>query len=179
MLHSLQANLIEDIRFDHRVRYDLVPFEEFLGTPISVEPMYTKTGFPWVPAGSILGAAALLGLVYYMRRRYQEKNKLVVSEKDVRYKRQRLDMDPKSLAILNLLLRSSGEVPSQKVLDLVENPNLNPVHNMKVKNQLIDNLNFRFRTLLDLEKDLIHDARSEEDRRMKVYRIEKSYFLVR
>ena len=159
--------------------YDLVPEAEFLGKPVREEPMYHQEGFPWKPAGGILGAAAVLGLVLLGRKKYRERGKIVVWEKGMRYRGRRLDLDPKSLAVLNLLLRSGGDVPSQQVLDIVANPILTETHNIKVKNQLIEALNFRFRTLLDLEADLIADARSDEDKRIKVYHIDKSHFHTR
>lgn len=165
--------------WDGELYYDLVPEAEFLGEPLREEPMYREEGFPWEPAGGILGAAAVLGLLLLGRKKYRERDKIVVWDKGIRLKGRRLDLDPKSLAVLNLLLRSPGDVPSQKVLDIVANPILTEAHNIKVKNQLIEALNFRFCTLLDLEKNLIEDARSEEDKRIKVYHIDKSHFHTR
>jgi hypothetical protein len=161
------------------MRYDLVPYEEFLGNPLSVEPMYAQTGFPWALAGGVLGAAALFVLLIYARRWYLERNKVIVSRKGVRYGRQPLDFDPRSRAVLELLLRNPEGGYSQEILDLVENPDLNHAHNIKVKNQLIDNLNFRLKSLLSVEKDLIESHRSPQDKRIKIYRIQASYFRLR
>ena len=141
--------------------------------------MYEKKGVPWVPVGTALGAVSLLGLFWYGRKRYRERNKVVVSRKGVRYGRQSLDFDAASLEALELLLRHPEGVYSQQILDLVENPELTAAHNIKVKNQLIDTLNFRFKTLLDLEEDLIKDARSEVDKRIKIYRMDRSHFILR
>jgi hypothetical protein len=161
------------------MRYDLVPFDEFLGEPLGEEPLYTKPGFPWKPIGAFLGVAGLIGLFLFGRKRYLERNKVVVSPKGVRYARQPLDFDPRSQAVLELLLHNPEGVYSQQILDLVENPDLNPAHNIKVKNQLIDNLNFRFKSLLSLEEDLIKSHRSPQDKRIKIYRIQASYFRLR
>lgn len=168
-----------DQKWDGELYYDIVPEAEFLGAPLREEPMYREEGFPWKPAGGILGAAAVLGLLLLGRKKFRERDKIVVWDKGIRHKGRRLDLDPKSLAVLNLLLRSPGDVPSQQVLDIVANPILTEAHNIKVKNQLIEALNFRFRTLLDLEENLIEDARSEEDKRIKVYHIDKSHFHAR
>jgi len=161
------------------MRYDLVPYDEFLGEPLGEEPMYTQTGVPWVPVIGFIGAAALLGLLLYGRKRHLERNKVVVSRKGVRYGRQPLDFDLRSRAVLELLLRNPEGVYSQQILDLVENPDLNPAHNIKVKNQVIDNLNFRLKSLLSVEKDLIESHRSPQDKRIKIYRIQASYFRLR
>ena len=108
-----------------------------------------------------------------------EKDKLVVSTNSVRSKGQKLEIDPKSLALLNLLLRSEWEVPSQDVIDVLENPNLSAAHNIKIKNQVIENLNFRLKTLLEIDHDPIQSGQSEVDKRIKTYRIDSKYFLIR
>ena len=159
--------------------YEVVPESAFLKNPIREEPLYTKPGFPWKPIGAFLGVAGLMGLFLYGRKRYLERNKVVVSRKGVRYGRQPLDFDLRSRAVLELLLRNPEGVYSQQILDLVENPDLNPAHNIKVKNQLIDNLNFRLKSLLSVEKDLIESHRSPQDKRIKIYRIQASYFRLR
>lgn len=164
---------------DHRLYVEVQPWEGFLGPPVSEEPLYNNTEFPWKPIGAAAGLAGLLLLGFLSYRWYLERDKVVVTRNGVCYGRQRLDFSPKAVAVLRRLLSSPGEVPSQKVLDLVENPNLNPAHNMKIKNQLIDTLNFRFKTLMHLSEDPIRAARSKEDRRIKVYRMDKSRFILR
>jgi hypothetical protein len=159
--------------------YEVVPESAFLKNPIREEPLYTNTGFPWKPMGAVLGVAGLLGLFLFGRKRYLERNKVVISRKGVRYGRQPLDFSERARAILELLLRNPEGVYSQQILDLVENPDLNPAHNIKVKNQLIDNLNFRLKSLLALEEDPIKSFRSPQDKRIKIYRIQTSYFLLR
>ncbi len=88
-------------------------------------------------------------------------------------------MDPVSVQVLNLLLRSEGEVQSQAVMDLVENPAQSQAHNIRVKNQVIENLNFQLKTLLAVEKDLIEPGKSGEDKRIKTYQIDRDHFVIR
>lgn len=164
---------------DGLVGYQVMPLEDYLGPVVREEPLYGRAGFPWGPAGGVLGAALALGLLLLGRRRYRERDKILAGEKGLRYKGHRIDIDPRSLEVLLLLLRADRDVPAQQVMDLVEKPHLNPAHNIKVRNQLVDNLNFRFKTLLDIEEDLIRAYRSEQDKRIKVYRIDKGPFLLR
>lgn len=164
---------------DGKVGFEIRPLEDFLGPAVREEALYGRAGFPWGPAGGALGAALVVALLVLGRRKYRERDKILVGDWGMRYKGRRLDTDPRSLAVLLLLLRADHDVPAQAVLDLVEKPHLNPAHNIKVRNQVVDNLNFRFKTLLDTEEDLIQAYRSEQDKRIKVYRIDKAPFRLR
>ena len=141
--------------------------------------MYGTNGFPLKFAGGTLAAIGVLLLVFYSRKRYLEKDKLLVSEKNVRHKGKKVAMDPTSLKVLNLLLRADGEVQSQQIMDMVENPQQSPAHNIRVKNQVIENLNFQLKTLLSIDEDPIQSKKSEEDKRIKSYMIQSRYFSVR
>jgi hypothetical protein len=159
--------------------YQVMPESEVLASPIREEPLYRNPEFPWKIVG---GAAILLWLLifgYFGLRRYRDRNRVIVSGKGVRYGRQTLDFDATSREVLELLLRNPDGVYSQQILDLVEKPDLNPAHNIKVKNQLIDNLNFRLKSLLGLEENLIESYRSPQDKRIKLYRIKPAYFRLR
>ena len=159
--------------------YEVVAESDFLGEAFRKEALYSNAAFPWKSLGMLLGLTLLLGLVLFGYRKYSKWNKIVEGANNSKYRGKQIDLDPGSLAILNLLVRSEGEVSSQKVLDIVEKPTLSEVHNIKIKNQLIDALNLRFRTLLDIDKDLIEASRSEEDKRIRVYRIDPSYFKIK
>jgi hypothetical protein len=153
--------------------------EDFLGAPLYTERMYAPNGFPMEFAGGALAAIGVVLLAFYGRRRYKEKDKLLVSDKSVRHKGKKVAMDPTSLKVLNLLLRTDGDVQSQLILDMVENPQLSPAHNIRVKNQVIENLNFQLKTLLATEEDPIQSKKSEEDKRIKSYTVQSRHFSIR
>ena len=159
--------------------YQVVPESELLESPLREEPLYQNLEFPWKPVAGAGIALGVLVLGYFGLRRYRDRNKVIVSRKGIHYGRQSLDFDTSSREILELLLRNPEGVYSQQILDLVENPDLNPAHNIKVKNQLIDNLNFRLKSLLGMEEDLIESYRSPQDKRVKRYKIQASFFRLR
>jgi hypothetical protein len=74
--------------------------------------------------------------------------------------------------ILNMLLNRE-EVDSTDILNIVENPEHNYSHNMRVRNQVMEDLNFKLKTILNTKKDLILNYKSKTDKRIKVYRLEK------
>ena len=159
--------------------YTIVDEKEFLADPLYSERMYTTNGFPLKLAGGAVGVMAMVLLVFYGRKRYVEKDKLLVSKKGMRYKRKEVALDENALQVLNLLLRSKGEIHSQKILDIVENPLLSSAHKVRVKNQVIENLNFQFKMLLGLDEDIIKSGPSKDDKRIKSYQINSEYFIVR
>jgi hypothetical protein len=74
--------------------------------------------------------------------------------------------------ILHQLL-SHEEVDSTDILNIVENPEHNYSHNMRVRNQVMEDLNFKLKTILNTKKELISSYKSKTDKRIKVYRLEK------
>lgn len=159
--------------------YTVLDESEVLINPIAEESMYSTDEFPLDVAGGVVVTLGVVLFLFFGVRRYQERNKLRVYPDRVRYGGKAVAMDPTSVRVLNLLLRSEGEVQSQAVMDLVENPAQSHAHNIRVKNQVVENLNFQLRTLLVLEKDLITPGKSDEDKRIKTYQIDRSYFAVR
>ena len=167
------------VAWDGELVCTIVDEEYLLGDPVNSERMYSTDSLPMKMAGGIAGAAGVLLLAFYGRKKYKERNLLKVSNKEVRYKGRKIPMDPAQLKVLNLLLRTSGEVPTSEILDLVENPQQSPAHNFRVKNQVIENLNFQLKTILSLEEDPIQSKKSDEDKRIKSYLIQSRYFLVK
>jgi hypothetical protein len=164
---------------DGELFYTIMDEETFLGEPAYTEEMYASKGFPIKLAGGAVGVIGILLLVFFGRKRYLEKGKLLVSEKNIRYGGKKVFMDATSLKVLNLLLRAREEVHSREILDIVENSLQSPSHNIRVKNQVIENLNIQLKTLLGLDEDVIHSLPSREDKRIKSYQINSQFFKVR
>jgi len=73
------------------------------------------------------------------------------------------------------LLGSDG-VETSSIMEIIENPNHNYSHNMRTKNKIIGELNYKLKTILKIEKDLILAAKSEKDKRIIIYTIDKTFF---
>lgn len=69
-----------------------------------------------------------------------------------------------------------GELSSQKVTDILGSPDFSEGHNTKLKNQVIETLNLKIKTLLDSEKVVVQASRSKTDRRNKSYTLDISVF---
>jgi len=70
-------------------------------------------------------------------------------------------------------------VDSIKILNICENRELNHAHNTRVRNELVERLNIYLKSLLGINKDIITHYKSKQDKRIKVYSIDKSYFHIK
>jgi hypothetical protein len=157
----------------------VIPEEEFFGDLISEQEFYdSNTSHSSVIFG-VLSALGISILLFLIRRWYLGRNKITVTFKGLSYKNNNVDLDENSIAAINLLLRSDDEVNSKELMDLVENKNLNFAHNTKIKNKLIEEINFKLRTVLAIKADPITFQKSKIDKRIKTYTIERRYFLIR
>ncbi len=159
--------------------YTVLNENEVLTSPLEEEPMYATQGVSLEVAGGVVATLGIFLFLFFGVRRYHARNKISVYPEEVRFGGKNIAMDDTSVQVLNLLLRSEREVQSQTVMDLVENPAQSHAHNIRVKNQVIDNLNFQLKTLLALDRDLIEPGKSGEDKRIKTYRIDRRHFLVK
>jgi hypothetical protein len=119
--------------------------------------------------------ALLFFLVKFIRKEMKRRKKVVLLENGLRYKNKFVEFRPDSMKILRLLL-SELEVPSGKILELVEQEQYSPAHNERLKVQKIKDINLKLKTLLGINEDLIVSKKSTKDRRIRVYTISRYYF---
>lgn len=152
-------------------------FDQLFDSVEDAKPLYAEENEIWQPVLITAGIALLFFIGYRVQKGQRDKNKIRVRKNEVQYRGKVLDFDSKSRQVLRALLRAPSGVNSNEILSLVENPEHNQAHNIKVKNQYIESINFKLRALLSLDEDVIRSYKSPIDKRMKVYRIEKKYFI--
>lgn len=147
----------------------------FFGETIKEVPLFKKTLNPLI---HLLWIFLLFPIFGFIKRRNKNQNfhlpdVLKVEGETVIYGGKRIEISDKESAILELLLKQE-EVDSGIILDIVENPEHNYSHNIRVRNQVMEDLNFRLKTILNSKKDLISNYKSKTDKRFKVYKLEKN-----
>ncbi|MCM2302357.1 MAG: hypothetical protein NDI80_07020 [Flavobacteriaceae bacterium] len=153
--------------------------DEFFGELISEHALY-ETYDNWFLIGFIFISTILLLLLFLkIKQQKIKKNRINISNNNLIYKNIIHPFDTKEIQVLKLLLKTDDLVQSSQIMDIVENKTLHYAHNIKVKNHLMENLNFKLKTLLRIEKDIITSKKSKEDKRIKIYYIDKSYFYVK
>ena len=107
----------------------------------------------------------IVALLVYLR--YKQNKLPIISELGIRYKGVSHHLSTKEKAIINEIL-SNEVVSSQRMYDLVENPELSYPQNNKIKNDTIKKLNLKIATILG-EENFIQSKKLKEDQRVLVY----------
>lgn len=153
--------------------------DEFFGYLIEEDSLY-ETNDKWFLIGLLFITPILMLFLFIKIKQQVLKKKLInISGDNLIYKNIIHPFDTKEIQVLKLLLKTDDLVQSSQIMDIVENKTLHYAHNIKVKNHLMENLNFKLKTLLRIEKDIITSKKSKEDKRIKIYYIDKSYFYVK
>ena len=150
--------------------------DEFFGRLENEERLYNDyTGY--LNSSLILLVILMATLIVYVyRKQIKKRNLISVNPNEVIFKRRIIPFDDKSIRTLNLLLESKEEVRFSEIMDICENKELDYSHNTRVINKMIDQLNIQIISLLRIEETPIQVRKSERDKRIKVYSIDKSLF---
>ncbi|MFD1314218.1 hypothetical protein [Namhaeicola litoreus] len=155
----------------------IAPKEEFFGLMISEEKFY-KTS--WTRFYPILGYGLLAVLLFLMVRWFyrfnKRKKRIALLSNGLQYKNKFTECDEETMKILHLLIENK-RVTSSAILGIVEKPQFSPAHNERIKVQKIAELNIKLQTLLNEREDLIRSVKSKEDKRIRLYSLDKTYFL--
>jgi len=119
---------------------------------------------------------SLLGSAFWVLKKRKRKNKIRVQKDGLVFGGKSIPLDPVSISLLKILIAGNGVASAQQVLDLIENPTLSEGHKLKLRSQIVENLNLKLRTLLNIERDMIQIVRSSVDRRNKSYRLDVTRF---
>lgn len=156
------------------LRIEKVSKSSFYGEFLVESPLFKKEISTWIHVFWLW----LLIPVY----RYWKKSKTVKEVEwtdTVKFREEALVYQGKEFPIsqqeskILVKLLDNVEVDSAEILNIVENPEHNYSHNMRVRNQVMEDLNLKLKTIFNTQKDLILHDKSKTDKRIKVYRLEK------
>ena len=153
--------------------------DEFLGEKIREEKFYFNNEKLQLGVGFIVSLLLMSIFIFKLLKWTKRRHKIKTVNGHLIYKKRILSFNDKSSQIINLLLKSKKEVVSKDILKITEQPKLNYGHNTRVMNLLIDEINFKLKEVLKINEDLITFKKSDLDKRMKVYSIDKSYFYIK
>ena len=151
-----------------------IPKSSFLGSIESVDAFYDPPlkPFPYELIGMLI---FFIAAVFRPLKNLLIKDKIQLEKGGFKYAGVLHPVPPKSFELTKLLLEKSA-LTTQEIMSIVENPNISYSQNMKIKNQLIDNLNVVLKTILNITVPVIVDVKDENDHRVTVYKIDSSYF---
>lgn len=155
---------------------NIIDEAEFLG-PMTAEAKFYKNQFYWLNRGFIYLLFITLGILMYwlIQKFYTSRNKIKLLDNGLRYHLKFTEFDQESMAILKLLL-SKPQVASNQILKIIEKEQYSPAHNERIKVQKINDINIKIATLLGTSENIINNFKADNDRRIRVYKIEKKLF---
>ena len=92
------------------------------------------------------------------------------------YKRVFYKLDQVQVEVLECLLAAESGVETSSLMKLIENPEHNYSHNMRTKNLVISELNYKLKTVFKIDQDLIQSHKSVRDKRIIIHTIDKQRF---
>lgn len=149
--------------------------DEFFGVPISEEKLYDDVSDWWYSLLLLLLPVGYFTMIKYKTYR-KSKNKVKIASNGLVFHRIFYDFSAIELRVLRLLV-AHETVQSADILAIVENKNHNYSHNMRSKVQLIEGLNYKLKMILKQEQDLIISKKSDFDKRIIVYEMDREYFV--
>lgn len=150
---------------------------EFIGELISEETYYSNHNF--LKGSFSLIAFLMLSalLVNFGFKQFKKRKKIVLLDNGLRYQNKFVEFDQKAMEILRLLALGT-EVSSNKILGIVEEKQYSAAHNERIKVQKLDEINLKIKTLLNFNGDIIQSKKSEADKRIRQYFINKNLFFL-
>jgi hypothetical protein len=157
-----------------------IPIEKFLGKSILKKPFIDQnileTYFPYfITLLSILIASAL---VYFVMKFMPKKLNVIHDKNGILYLgKAAINFEDTELKVLKYLLKNDN-VPNSELLGLVEQNGVHFSHNIRMKNDVLNQLNLKLKAILQVDTNFIIFKKSDTDSRLKVYRLNKQYFKV-
>ena len=153
--------------------------DDFFGELIDESPLYYNNEKIYYSIGTITFLILLIYLYFQGKKWNLKRNRIISENNHFTFKRKMLPFDDKSIEIIKLLIQSTNEVTLNEIMEVYENKNLNYGHNTRVINGMVEEINFKLKSILGIEIDLITFHKSSSDKRIKVYTIDKTYFFIK
>ena len=119
-------------------------------------------------------AFALL-VIYFLKNRKVKANHISDKAGLFYLGKAAINFDEVELKVLTHLLKNN-DVPNSELLTLVEQKGVHFSHNIRVKNDVLNQINLKLKAILQVDINFIIFKKSDTDSRLKVYRLNKQYF---
>jgi Galactose oxidase, central domain len=153
---------------------------EFFGDPVGTQKIYSDHSIIiWLLWSLSIGSLVVVALVgiQFLRKRKKRLRLLSIKGNHLYYQNKKVEFDAVSMDVIRLLLRANHDgVSGTELLTLTERKDLHNNHNIRERNNLLNEINFRIKTLLEIEEDIITSEKSSSDLRLKIYRIRYELF---
>tara|TARA_R110002051_G_scaffold274139_1_gene334887 strand:+ start:6333 stop:7688 length:1356 start_codon:yes stop_codon:yes gene_type:complete len=153
--------------------------DSFFGEMIDESNFYTNNEKTYYTIGVLFLIVLSIPVYKKIEKETRNRNKITLEKDKLIFKKRILPFDEIRVSIIRLLLTSTKEVPLHDIMDIYDNKELNYGHNTRVIKTTLEEINFFLKSILEIKEDLITSKKSDLDKRIKVYSIDKSYFYVK
>ena len=151
--------------------------KSFFGKKISEKVLYKNYSW-WITLALffILLPIIIVFITWRVVKFYKNQKKIVLLDNGLRFKNKFTEFDQESMQIIKMLL-SENEISSNRILDIVEKEQYSIAHNERIKVQKLNEINLKVKILLGVNEEIINSFKSKNDRRIRIYKILKKYFI--
>jgi hypothetical protein len=162
----------------HSIDLNSIPITSFLGQSL-LKADLIETNY-WMLYGQkaiavIAFIAIALLTLYFLKNRKVKANHITDKEGLFYLGKAAINFDEVELKVLTHLLKNN-DVPNSELLTLVEQKGVHFSHNIRVKNDVLNQINLKLKAILQVDINFIIFKKSDTDSRLKVYRLNKQYF---
>jgi hypothetical protein len=155
-----------------------LPITSFLGQPLQ-KGDFIETNY-WLQYGqkaitAIAFIAIALIALYFLKNRKVKANHITDKDGLFYLGKAAINFDEVELKVLTHLLKNN-DVPNSELLTLVEQKGVHFSHNIRMKNDVLNQINLKLKAILQVDTNFIIFKKSDTDSRLKVYRLNKQYF---
>ncbi len=149
----------------------------FIGKKISEKVLYKNYSW-WITLALffILLPFLIVFIAWRVVKFYKKQKKIVLLDNGLRFKNKFTEFDQESMEIIRMLL-SENEISSNRILSIVEKEQYSTAHNERIKVQKLNEINLKVKILLGVNEEIINSFKSKNDRRIRIYKILKKYFI--
>ena len=157
-----------------------IQIADFFGTSLEkntfIEVDLWKKYSPY--AFGIFGLIILLSVAYFALKFRRSKSTYIRDKNGILYVgNAAINFEENELIVLRHLLKKD-DVPNSELLSLVEQKGVHFSHNIRIKNDVLNQLNLKLKAVLQVDMNFIIFKKSDTDSRLKVYRLNKQYFRI-
>lgn len=127
----------------------------------------------WIVTGLFL--LIMLHLLILIGRSRVYSHKISIDGNMLHYKSKKMDLDPMQKNILELLLLNN-ESSTSDMMEVLNKNHLHPTQKMRILASVIEEINLKLRLITSSNADFVKIKKSEIDKRIKAYYIEKKWF---
>ena len=151
--------------------------KSFFGKKISEKAFYKNYTW-WISLALffILLPIIIALIIWRVVKFYKKQKKIVLLDNGLRFKNKFTEFDQESMEIIRMLL-SENEISSNRILSIVEKEQYSIAHNERIKVQKLNEINLKVKILLGVNEEIINSFKSKNDRRIRIYKILKKYFI--